>query len=158
MFLLLFYVRDNQYALDTSHIIEIVPKVKLRKIPHTFEFVAGIFNFHNVIVPVIDLCSLFHSESCFQCFGTRIILVNYPGAKKNSTFTLGLIAERVIETRTVAEADLISSSINVKEAPYLGKIIPNLRDKQETIQIIQLDKLLTKSMEKSLFAEQMMDK
>ncbi|KPK96117.1 hypothetical protein AMJ80_01760 [bacterium SM23_31] len=154
MFLLLFYVRDNKYALDTSRIIEIVPRIKLRKIPHAFEFVAGIFNYHNIIVPVIDLCTLFHGEPCFPCFGTRIILVKYPG-EKNNTFTLGLIAERVIETRTVTEADLISPGINIKEAPYLGKIIT---DKQETIQIIQLDRLLTESMGKSLFTGQMMDK
>ena len=154
MLLLIFYVRDNKYALNTRDIIEIIPKIKLREIPHTPEFVSGVFNYHNIIIPVIDLCTLFHGEPCPLCLGTRIIIVKYSG-EGNNTYTLGLIAERVLETRTAEETDLVSQGIKVNHAPYLGEI---LADKQEAIQIIHLDNIITNSVQKSLFADKIPQK
>lgn len=149
MLLLLYNIKNSLYALDISHVIKVIPKVNLKEIPHTPGYVAGLFNYHGDIVPVIDLCSLFHGEPCTQCLGTRIILVSYPGVQ-NNMHILGLIAEGVTETWRVAENEVVSSEIIVEEAPYLGEII---KGKQEMIQIVQVSELLPESLKEFLFVK-----
>ena len=80
MLMLLFSLGQDRYAIESSQVVEVVSIVNLRKIPHTPDYVAGVFNYRGLIVPVIDLCSLTQGYPSHARFSTRIILVNYPGA------------------------------------------------------------------------------
>ena len=154
MLLLLYQVKNSHYGLDSAQVLEVIPKVFLKKIPHTPDYVAGVFNYHGVIVPVIDLCSLLSGKPCAERLGTRILLVNYHTGK-DETHVLGLMAERVTETIKVSEDAGISSGIDVEKASYLGDIVT---EGDEMIQIVEVDNLLPESLKKTLFTDERRDK
>ena len=76
MLLLTFTAGANRYAVDVARVVEVVPRVELRKIPHAPAFLAGLLGYRGKVVPVIDLGLLLDVAPCRDCLSTRIILVN----------------------------------------------------------------------------------
>jgi chemotaxis-related protein WspB len=139
MLMLLFYVGNDLYALDSSQVVEVIPKVLLRKIHHAPEYIAGLFNYRGSIVPVIDLCHLIQGNPSRSHLSTRIIMVNYVGRDQNK-HCLGLMAEKITETLNKPDKELVDSGIQMDEAPYLGEMI---MDEKGLIQRIRLESLLS---------------
>ena len=170
MLMLLLHLDNERYALKSKQIIEVAPLVELKKQPHAPDYVSGVFNYRRQIVPVIDLCQLIQGRPCHTHLSTRIILVNYGANPLNDEkavrnfngreqnhhellpyrpFILGLMAERVVETLNVSDADLVDARLRVEAAPYLGKMI---LDEQGMIQCIRIEDLLTEDQRSRLFA------
>src|SRR5439155_15788730 len=78
MMYILFSIGSDRYALDSSHVVEIVPRVELWQVPKAPSYVAGVFRYRGRLVPVLDLCWLMHGELCPSGFTTRIVLVLCP--------------------------------------------------------------------------------
>ena len=76
MLLLTFRAAENLYAIDVVRVVEVVPRINLRRLPHAPGFLAGLFDYRGTVVPVVDLGVLLGSESCRDRLSTRIILVN----------------------------------------------------------------------------------
>ena len=76
MLLLTFTAGANRYAVDVTRVVELVPRVELRQIPHAPAFLAGLLGYRGKVVPVIDLGLLLDVGPCRDCLSTRIILVN----------------------------------------------------------------------------------
>jgi chemotaxis-related protein WspB len=76
MLLLTFRAAENLYAIDVRRVVEVVPRINLRRLPHAPVFLAGVFDYRGAVVPVIDLGTLLGSESCRDRLSTRIILVD----------------------------------------------------------------------------------
>ena len=55
MLLLTFRAAENLYAVDVTRVVEVVPRVDLRRLPHAPDFLAGLFDYRGAVVPVIDL-------------------------------------------------------------------------------------------------------
>lgn len=139
MLILLCYAGKDVYALESSQVIEVIPRVNLRKVQHVPEYVAGMFNYRGVVVPVIDLCYLIQETPSRPLLSTRIIIVKHP-AQNSSLKYLGLMAERVTETLSISKSDIRTSSLRIEEAPYLSGTI---LDDKRIIQCIQLDRLFS---------------
>jgi chemotaxis-related protein WspB len=139
MLMLLFYVGNDLYAIESSYVVEVIPRVSLRKVHHVPDHVAGLFNYRGKIVPVIDLCHLIRDTSSRFCLSTRIIMVRYSNENYGQQY-LGLIAEKITETLNKPETAFVDSGISVKEAPYLGGILMN---EKGIIQQIHLEKLFS---------------
>ena len=150
MLMLLFYVNNDRYALETKRVVEVVPKVALKTLHHGPDLIAGLFNYRNRLVPVIDLCRLIQGTPCRPLFSSRIILVNYQihndDSPTGSSFgsqpkshILGLMAERVTDTFRKQETQHFVPGMKVDTAPYLGEMIT---DGQGMIQCLQLDYIL----------------
>ena len=152
MLILHFYIEDSCYALEYTQVVEVVPMVALRKIPHAPDYVAGLFNYRGRIVPVIDLRHLAQDHPCRAYLSTRIILVNYPG-KDGDVHILGLMAERVTETTDKQDAAFADSGIKIEQAPYLGKIAVQ-EDGEEMVQYIRVEHVLPEALSDVLFADQ----
>jgi|GEM_PF-72986 len=146
MLMLLFHVGDDLYALDSSQVLEIIPRVVLRTIPQAPDSVAGVFNYRGIIVPAIDLCQLIQGKSSCTHLSTRIIIVNYVSQDETVRY-LGLMAERVTETLKKPATELANSSIPMNSAPYLGEMI---MDEKRMIQRIRLEHLLSDSQQACL--------
>ena len=84
MLLLTFKAGANRYAIDVARVIELVPRVELRTIPHAPSFLAGLLGYRGKVIPVIDLGLLLNSAPCRDCLSTRIILVNDAPGDHNS--------------------------------------------------------------------------
>jgi chemotaxis-related protein WspB len=149
MLMLLFYAGNDLYAIKSSRVVEVIPRVSLRKIQPAPEYVAGLFNYRGAIVPVIDICHLIQGKPSQSHLSTRIIMVSYP-RKDNTLQYIGLMAERVTETLNKPDAELDTSRVQVHEAPYLGGMI---MDEKGMIQQIHLEQLFTDSRHRYLLAE-----
>jgi chemotaxis-related protein WspB len=149
MLFFLFRLADDRYALDALQIAEILPLVRVKRLPRAPAGVAGIIDYHGAPVPLIDLSQLALGRPARQRLGTRIILVNYPDPE-GTTHLLGLLAERATETMRRDPADFVACGVGNDPAPYLG---PVAADAQGLVQWIQVDKLLPLSVRDQLFKQ-----
>ena len=137
MLFLLFYLSDEMYAIKCENVKEVAPMVNLKESPHMPPFFAGLFNYRNSIVPVIDLCKLIQGTYCRKRLSTRIVIVEY--TRENKTpFIMGFMAERVVETIRRPSESFIGNHIQNNDSPYLGGII---MDQDKMINYIDLDAL-----------------
>lgn len=179
MLLLTFRAAENLYAIDVARVVEVVPRINLRRLPHAPGFLAGLFDYRGTVVPVVDLRILLGSESCRDRLSTRIMLVNIrpaapsrpgqPGEaagadrqdaaatsgsqqggqpREQRRWLLGLIAEQVSDVSSVKPEQVISSSIQLPQAPYLGAIV---KIDHEMVQLIAVDRVLEDTLRRSFF-------
>jgi chemotaxis-related protein WspB len=83
MLMLLFYVGDDRYSLDSRRVVEVVPTVTLKKIHQAPEYIPGLFNYRGHLVPVIDLCHLIQGTHCRAYLSTRnVVLLMLKGKER----------------------------------------------------------------------------
>ena len=159
MLMLLFYVGDDRYALDSRRVVEVVPTVTLKKIHNAPEYISGLFNYRGHLVPVIDLCQMIQGREARAYLSTRIVLVNcqLPDNSKGNgdglrgPLILGLMAERVTETLDKPETEFVSPGIKIDSTPYLGEMIA---DDRGMIQFVRVEHLLPESQKTYLLPQQ----
>ena len=134
---MLFHLGETMYTMKCDRVREVAPIVKLKEVPHAPDYVAGLFNYRGVIVPVIDLRMLIQGKPCEMRMSTRVILVDYV-KEDNTPYILGLMAERVTETARREESDFVAPGLQMQEAPYLGSL---MMEEKEMIQYVDLDLL-----------------
>ncbi|MBW4470330.1 MAG: chemotaxis protein CheW [Stenomitos rutilans HA7619-LM2] len=137
MLLLIFNVGSSLYAIESEHVVEVIPRLAYRQLHQVPEYVAGVFNYRSSIVPVIDLCRLMRGIPSQKYLSTRVMMVSYPQSDGALRY-IGLMAERVIETLDKAEADFMDAGIQGQEDSYLGGI---MTDKKGLIQRVCLEQL-----------------
>lgn len=137
MLMLFFYVGESSYAIDTKYVIEVIPKIKLKRIPQAPEYVAGLMNFGCVPIPVVDFCQLIDGNPCHACMHTRIMILNYINVYGTNR-QMGLIAEKVTETFEQDPDDFLDSGVQLKSLPFMGGV---LSTEQQSTQFVYVDKL-----------------
>ncbi|MBW4525580.1 MAG: chemotaxis protein CheW [Phormidium tanganyikae FI6-MK23] len=135
MLLLLFQIDENIYAIDSTHITEVLPIVMLRKVHQVPDQVAGVFRYRNCIVPVIDLCKLIRGENCRSRYSTRIIMIQYKTKNGDRTY-IGLLAERVTET---LDQPNLKPSVQSSDSSYFGEVFVH---EKEMIQRLHWESLI----------------
>jgi chemotaxis-related protein WspB len=122
MLLLVVRVAGDAYAVEAARVVEVVPRLELRTLPHAPEALAGLFRYRGRMVPVIDLGILLgsHPSPCF--LSTRIILVDKPLPAEGMS-KVGLIAERVSDVRRIDDDRIIAPPSILGRNPYLGSIV-----------------------------------
>jgi chemotaxis-related protein WspB len=140
MLVLTFRVADAPFAVAVTRVIEVVPRVQLRALPHAPDYLAGLLHFRGKAVPVVDLGSRIGRAPCADRLNTRIILVEVGGRGPGGPASLlGLIAERVDDVRRVDEAHAALAASGFGSAPYLG---PVHEIDGELTQMIEPDRIL----------------
>ncbi len=166
MLLLTLQAAGSRYAIDVARVVEVVPRINLRHLPHAPISLSGVFDYRGTVVPVVDLGILLGSESCRDRLSTRIVLVNsHPsGAEQASTalpaagnaaaaapqrrWLLGLVAEQVSDVSSITPEQVISAAMQLPVTPYLGAIV---EIGQEMVQLIQVDQILDDTLRRSFF-------
>jgi chemotaxis-related protein WspB len=149
MVALLFEVAGERYGLDIAEVVKVLPYVRLHRLPHVPEYVAGVFRYHDAMVPVIDLSQLIRGTPVKALLSTRIILVQHPGPSGPGR-VLGLLAERATDSLDDAGTEPVSSGVAVPEAPYLGGLSVS---GGSMIQYVKVENLLPDDVRERLFAE-----
>jgi chemotaxis-related protein WspB len=161
MLLLTFTVGSDRYAVDVAHVVELVPRVALRSIPHAPAFLAGLLNYRGKVVPVIDLGLLLGTAPCRDRLSTRIILVNNapgnqnhgkqardesvqdggqsPPDQERGPTLLGLVAEEVSDLTDARSEQLLTAPVGLPQVPYLGAIV---QTDQGILQLIAVEKIV----------------
>ena len=149
MLYLLFYLDKDRYVIRATDINEIVPLVKLTRIPKTPDYVAGMFNYRGTAVPVIDMRRLANSPSFRNIMSTRVILVNYRTAF-NESHVLGLIVEHVTDMVHLDDDSFVEQVVNTNESTYMSEV---LTDQSGVIQRIDVEKILPNHVRDILFVK-----
>ena len=147
MLFVVFHIGKERFALDSTHVLEIVPMVVFEKIPKAPEYLSGLFHYRGEIVPVIDLSCLAGQGNARRLLSTRIILVRYRDAREQSRI-LGLLAERMTDTVKAEPGDVTQAVIRIQDAPYLGDVIT---DADGMILRVSVNDLLSPAVQDMLF-------
>jgi chemotaxis-related protein WspB len=160
MLLLTFIAGADRYAVDVARVVELVPRVELRPVPHAPAHLAGLLGYRGHVVPVIDLGLLLGAAPCQERLSTRIILVDAAPGGHNGVGDqptdpagapglpptdpsrrgrlLGLIAERVSDLVRVDSEQVVPAPVHLPRAPYLDAIA---RTDQGIVPLIDIPKL-----------------
>ncbi len=129
---LTFRIGDESYALDTAQICEILPLLRITRLPQAPAGVAGLIIYRGRSVPVVDLSELILGEPARSQISTRLILL------RRGDHLLGLIAEQATEMIRREAASFSNSGVANPGAPYLG---PVTRDGDRLIRWFEVQKL-----------------
>jgi chemotaxis-related protein WspB len=149
MLFLLFHLGDQQFALDASAVVEVVPTVELRPVHDAPGYMAGLFDYRGTVVPVVDLCLLTLGRPASLRLSTRIIMVQHCG-RDGSERLLGLLTEGVTEAVQRKEAELRTSEVLLDVQLELGEIATS---GEGMLQCLRLDRVLPADIETVLDAE-----
>lgn len=148
MLFIQFKVNDNKYILDVEDIVEIVPYVKLKRIPKAPDYVAGLLNYRGGSVPVLDVCSLMSDMPCEAKLSSRIALVNF--RDDSHSICIGLLIEHLTETVRYEESDFSDTGVTVEESAYLGKVVI---DDNRIVQLVNISEIVPKEAHDILFQD-----
>jgi chemotaxis-related protein WspB len=145
---LLFCIGQERYALEATEIAEILPRVKLKAIARTPQWVAGIFAHRGEIVPVIDISALNSGQPARPRTSTRMVLVHYRHDTRHPAQLLGLILEQATETLRCPASQFKEYGLDNRLAPYLG---PVREDEHGLLQWINVQELLSEPVRELLY-------
>lgn len=144
---LTFNVGDDLYAIPVSDVIEIIPLVQLKPLRLAPPWVAGLFNYRGISVPVLDLCQLIGAQPYRARLSTRIIIVDY--SQLGAGRPLGLVAERVTQTINILDSDFAPCALQADTTPFLAAVAVR---PEGIVQRIEVARLLPGSARDRLFA------
>ncbi len=149
MLFLVFQIGNDRYALPAKSVVEVVPLLNLKHLPHAPRSIAGVFNYRGVPVPAMDLSDLTLGRPALERMSTRIIVVNCPDANGQARL-LGLIAEQATGILRTRAQELEPHPSSIRGGAYLG---PMLMDENGAIQLINEQHLLAEPVRERLFSE-----
>ena len=119
MLVLTFQVDQVVYAVPVRQVIEVVPRVALREIPHAPACLLGLLHYRGSALPVIDLGLLLGRAACVERLDTRILIVRTSTVEEQR---IGLLAERVNDLVEVDADRLAMRTPLTAHAPYLTEV------------------------------------
>lgn len=149
MLFLLFELGKERYALPANKVIEVVPLLNIKPLPHAPRGVAGIFNYRGRPVPALDLSEITLGRPSEERLSTRIVVLNYE-SPNGGTQLVGLIAEHATGILRKDPHEFKPSGIQLSSAPFLG---PVFMDGKGVIQLIREEFLVPEAMRQMLRPE-----
>jgi chemotaxis-related protein WspB len=144
---LVFELGGESYAVPARRVREVVRRPVTRAVAGAPEWIAGLFSYGNVWVPVIDLCRLVSRTPCPEGAASRVALVDHTRGKL--TRTLGLLAPGM--TRVLDLAPGRSEGLHTPGHDFLGAIV---RNDEYGIQLVDVDRVLPPELDKMLFGRE----
>jgi chemotaxis-related protein WspB len=151
---LVFRIGNERYALQAIEVAEVLANLPLKPIPRAPEWVAGVFAYRGVVVPVIDLSALTFGQPAEARTSTRLVLVHYRPDEATPSRLLGLILEQATDTLRCNPADFQPYGLDNRQAPYLG---PVREDAQGLLQWVRVADLLDEQVRVLLFPSPPLD-
>lgn len=135
--LLLLAVGEQQYAIDSEAVVEVIPRVVLRPMSGAAPHQSGVFNFRGRVVPVVDVSRLIAGTACAEHLSSRIIMVRHRGGEGSESL-VGLLAERVTDTVLKPLNRFQPTESAAAARPFLGGVA---LDERGLIQLLQIEPL-----------------
>jgi chemotaxis-related protein WspB len=151
MLFVLFHLGPERYALEARRVVEILPLVALKQLPHAPFGVAGMFLYRGRPMPALDLCLLTLGRPAVEHLSTRIIIINQL-SPEGTERQIALIAERVTETIQRTEKDFVTTEVRLVADSFLGPLLVDPKNPHRVIQMILPEKLLADQTRALLFA------
>ena len=144
---LVFRLGADRYALEATQVVEVVSLVRLKALHGAPNGVAGVMNYRDEPVPVIDLNLLATGVPTAALIATRIVVVRYaPDAGRSGV--VGLLVPEATETMRLEPDRFTDPGVTTDGARYLG---PVLATAEGVIQRVSVSALLTAELRDALF-------
>ena len=101
---LVFHLGREHFGIRVLKVREIMGLQEITAVPHTPNFVKGVFNLRGKVIPVIDLRLRFQMPAVEYSPRTCIIVVSLTGP--DEPIPMGLVADGVAEVINIAESDI----------------------------------------------------
>ena len=108
------------------------------------DYIAGIFDYHGKIVPVIDIARLCRDADLKNSLTTRIII-----ARLGDESIIGILADNLTQTVNIPPEKFASCGIQQLNAEFLGDVANH---NKEMIQLVNVNQLLGTEVRSRLFA------
>jgi chemotaxis-related protein WspB len=138
MLYLLFHIGNQSYAMDATDVVEVLPLVRVTPLAQAPRFVAGMFQYHGALLPLVDMSEIIVGRPAELKISTRIVLVNceFISGRRN---LIGLLTENLMDTFRRAETEFVDSGCGDVDASYLGGVTT---EQGVIVRRVQVDRLL----------------
>lgn len=156
MQLLTFTVGGQSYALESKKVVEVLPLVTTRPIPHLPDYLPGIFTYRGRFVPLVDLGLRISGKPLTRRLSTRVIVVEIEmseGASSSQPSRLvrfGIMAENVVTIRSTGTSAGEMETKDLAADAYLGRL---LRLDGQTVQMLLPECVIPHELLASLFPD-----
>ncbi len=149
---IIFEVEGEQFAIDLLHAREIIQKGQIRRLPQTFEFVEGIYNYRGDIIYVINLSKKLElhkymsykskedvEEEEEQSDEKYLVIVNI------NNVNTGLLVDRIINISHIKSNELVELSPIFETSISMKFIEGVIKFKDRPRILLNVDKILTEA-------------
>jgi len=137
MMMILFYVGKNCYCCSIDYVIEVIPKIPLKPLPHVPKYFLGLFNYAGESIAVVDFSSILSDKFSKNSMHTRMILLKNP-LKDAKINILGLVADEIVEVRDMEVEKFLSTGLKNGPLTFLEGIYNSDLDSMQQVNIPQL--------------------
>ena len=102
---LTYYVGEELYASHVANIISILEVPRLTKIPDSPGFVAGVMNFRDAVLPVVDLRIKFNMPPVKKTISSCVLVID--AENHNEIIKTGLLVDAVGEVARIDGAKIM---------------------------------------------------
>jgi purine-binding chemotaxis protein CheW len=148
---IIFEVEGEQFAIDLLHTREIIQKGQIRRLPQTFEFIEGIYNYRGDIIYVINLSKKLElhkyksykseevDEDLEESDETYLVIVNI------NNINTGLLVDRIINISHIKNKEIIGLSPIFETSISMEYIDGIIKFKDRPRILLNIDKILTEA-------------
>lgn len=126
-----FTLGEQDYALQMSHVREIIKPLEVRKLLGSPNFVLGVVKLRDEIVTIIDLHEKFNLAAATENGEPRIIILEYDNEN------IGLNVDNVVEIVEDALVDSVPTTV------HCGTVREIIKQADRLIPILDINKLFT---------------
>ncbi|MGP0173472.1 chemotaxis protein CheW [Pseudomonas sp. NCHU5208] len=146
-----FQLGEDRYALAARMVVEVLPLRRLKQIPETPDWVAGLLAHRGQMIPVLDLSRRVLGRPALARSSTRLVLVHVAVRPGTPDAVLGLILEQATNTLRLPDEAFQPTGLEASQPDYLG---PVQGKGAGLIQRIEVNGLLDAAMRALLFQAQ----
>lgn len=145
-----FHLGEGRYALPLRDLVEVLPLLPVRRVPHAPDYIGGIINYRGCAVPVLDLCQLVLGRPCQERISTRLIVLRLPRAAHTDSL-LALMVERAVSEVNLDPQTLVPPPLRIEETPYLKGLAVSATG---LVQLVDASRLLPAEVAALLYPEE----
>lgn len=127
-----FFLKNERFAINVSHVKEIIEYTQITCVPMMQKFLAGVTNIRGNVIPVIDLSSRLGMGSSDICKKSCIITVEM--TIEDTTSEIGLVVDMVDQVYDIkAEHKMQAPEFGTKIRKEFMQMMARIEDKFITI-------------------------
>ncbi len=142
---LMFRMDNDYYAIAATEIRRVLKRQRLKQIPSLPAWVAGVLEFEQQMVPVIDLYQRLLQRPASEKSSTRLVIVRY-----DEQHALGLLLEKVNTFERLSLQGRMDVTMNLQDHRYLAAV--QQHESLGLVQHVALAQLLPADVRARIFA------
>ncbi|WP_222434890.1 chemotaxis protein CheW [Blastopirellula retiformator] len=136
MQLVSFRLAQEEYGIEITRVQEIILMGEITRVPQTPDFIKGLINLRNTVIPIVDLRRRFGQPEEKMTDETRIMVMNVSGK------TIGIIVDAVSEVLRIGKDQIAPPPPTVAglDRDYLTGLV---KLEKRLLILLDMDKILT---------------